>query len=153
LLSFFIFKELKYFKTGKMKKILIIVFTLFFVSANGLSQYKASDYLRAALVATKNKKFTQAIILCDAAINLSNTYESAYFHRGYNKLLLKDYAGALIDFDVVIELNPDNLDAWLYRALTNHRAGNGMAASSDINSARKIDMIQTLAFVSTNIFR
>jgi tetratricopeptide (TPR) repeat protein len=136
-----------------MKKLLIIVFTLFFVSANGLSQYKASDYLRAALVATKNKKYSQAIILCDAAINLSNTYESAYFHRGYNKLLMKDYAGAIIDFDVVIELNPDNVDAWLYRALSNQRAGNNGAATSDYNSARKIDLVRTVAFAGANLLR
>jgi tetratricopeptide (TPR) repeat protein len=136
-----------------MRKILIILFALLFIQPDGFAQKKASDYLRAALVSTNNKNYTQAILLCDAAINLNNAYESAYFHRGYNKFLMKDYAGALIDFGVVIDLNSENLDAYLYRALTNQKSGNKWAATQDYNSARRIDSVETLAFIAANIFR
>ncbi|MBK9358969.1 MAG: hypothetical protein IPN08_16575 [Bacteroidales bacterium] len=136
-----------------MKKFSILFLALLFISSDGFSQYKASDYLRAAIVATQKKKYDQAILLCDAAINLNNNYESAYFHRGYNKLLKEDYAGASIDFSIVIDLNAENLDAYLYRALTNQKAGKKWAATEDYNSARRIDAFQTMAFITTNLFR
>jgi tetratricopeptide (TPR) repeat protein len=136
-----------------MKKFSILFLALLFISSDGFTQYKASDYLRAALVATKKKKYDQAVLLCDAAINLNNLYESAYFHRGYNKFLMKDYEGALVDFTVVIDLNADNLDAYLYRALTNQKAGRRWAATEDYNAARRIDTPETMAFITTNLFR
>ncbi|KAF0198483.1 MAG: Tetratricopeptide TPR2 repeat protein [Bacteroidetes bacterium] len=136
-----------------MRKFSILLLAFILITSDGFSQYKASDYLRAALVATKKKKYDQAILLCDAAINLNNNYESAYFHRGYNKMLLKDYAGALIDFSIVIDLNSENLDAYLYRALTNQKAGKKWAATEDYNSARRIDTFQTMAFITTNLIR
>jgi len=136
-----------------MRKLIVTILALFLIFNNSIAQHKASDYLKAALVSTKNKNYSQAVMLCDAAINLNNVYESAYFHRGYNKLLLKDYAGAIIDFSVVIDLNTENLDAYLYRGLANQKAGNKWAATEDYNQARKIDSVETLAFITTNIFR
>ncbi|MFH1119782.1 MAG: hypothetical protein V1775_08150 [Bacteroidota bacterium] len=136
-----------------MRKFIIIFLALVIISSDGFSQYKASDYLKAALVATRNKNYSQAVLLCDAAINLNNTYETAYFYRGYNKFLMKDYSGALIDFSVVIDLNAENLDAYLYRALTNQKIGKKWAATEDYNAARRINTIETMAFITTNIFR
>ncbi|NTW24739.1 MAG: hypothetical protein HGA37_08570 [Lentimicrobium sp.] len=136
-----------------MRKLILILLPLFLLFTSSFAQHKASDYLKAAIVSTKNKNYSQAVLLCDAAINLNNVYESAYFHRGYNKLLLKDYAGALIDFSVVLDLNAENLDAYLYRGLANQKAGNKWAATEDYNNARKIDSIETLAFLTANIFR
>lgn len=138
-----------------MKKILLLLMVMLLtnVSSVAFPQNKAGQYVRAALEATKNKNFSQAILLCDAAINLDNTYETAYYHRGYNKLLLKDYAGALIDFTVCLDLNSENLYAYLYRGLANQRMGNRWAATEDYNAARKIDAMETLAFLTGNIFR
>lgn len=136
-----------------MRKLILTIIAIFLLFNNSSAQHKASDYLKAAIVSTKNKNYSQAVMLCDAAINLNNVYESAYFHRGYNKLLLKDYAGALIDFSVVIDLNTENLDAYLYRGLANQKAGNKWAATEDYNRARKIDAVETLAFITANIFR
>jgi len=136
-----------------MRKLILTLLALLLLFNDSNAQHKASDYLKAALVSTKNKNYSQAVLLCDAAINLNNVYESAYFHRGYNKLLLKDYAGALIDFSVVIDLNTENIDAYLYRGLANQKAGNKWAATEDYNSARKIDSVETLAFITANIFR
>ncbi|MHC1773913.1 MAG: hypothetical protein AB9834_00735 [Lentimicrobium sp.] len=136
-----------------MRKLTVIFLVLMIISPNGFAQRKPSDYLKAALVATKNKNYSQAVLLCDAAINMNNTYEIAYFHRGYNKLLMKDYNGALIDFNIVIDLNSENLDAYLYRGLTNQKAGNKWAATQDYNAARRIDAVETLAFMTTSLFR
>lgn len=136
-----------------MRKLTILFLAFIIFSPTSFAQRKASDYLKAALVATKNKSYSQAVLLCDAAINLNNTYEIAYFHRGYNKLLMKDYSGALIDFNIVIDLNAENLDAFLYRGLTNQKAGNKWAATQDYNAARRINAIETLAFMTTSMFR
>ncbi|MBK6964524.1 MAG: hypothetical protein IPH20_11475 [Bacteroidales bacterium] len=136
-----------------MRKLTVLFLILMIISPNGFAQRKPSDYLKAALVSTKNKNYSQAVLLCDAAINMNNTYETAYFHRGYNKLMMKDYTGALIDFSIVIDLNSENLDAYLYRGLTNQKAGNKWAATQDYNAARRIDAVETLAFMTTSLFR
>lgn len=136
-----------------MKKKILLILLIAIPFAANFAQKKASDYLKAALVATSNKNYSQAVLLCDAAINLNNAYETAYFHRGYNKLLLKDYSGAIQDFDIVLSINSENLDALLYRGMANQKAGNRWAATQDYNAARRIDAIETLAFVTGSIFR
>jgi tetratricopeptide (TPR) repeat protein len=145
--------RIKLTKKNQMRKFSILILACIIFSPNSFSQRNASDYLKAALVATKNKSYSQAVLLCDAAINLNNTFETAYFHRGYNKLLMKDYSGALIDFSIVIDLNTENLDAFLYRGLTNQKAGNKWAATQDYNAARRINAVETLAFLTTSLFR
>ncbi|HPF63205.1 hypothetical protein [Lentimicrobium sp.] len=131
----------------------ILVPLIFLTNITVSAQADASDYLKAAINATEQKQYTRAIALCDAAINKSNTYSAAYFHRGYNKLLIKDYEGAIVDFTVCLDLSPDNLWAYLYRGHANQKAGNSWSATRDFNSARKIDSIETLAFMTANMFR
>lgn len=135
-----------------MKRVLLYLFVFLSLSGYAIGQ-KAPDFMKAALAATEAKNYKQAIAYCDQAVNLNNTYSAAYFHRGYNKLLLKDYEGALVDFSVCIDLNSDNIDAYLYRALTNQKAGHNLAATKDYNSARQINSVQTIAFITGNFFR
>ncbi len=135
-----------------MKKALLPL--LFFIVLSGFSlTQKATDYLKAALVATQQKEYKKAIAYCDLALNSNSTYIPAYFQRGYNKFMLKDYNGAIVDFNVCIDLNSDYLDAYLYRALCYQKKGNNMAATRDYNLARQIDSIETLAFITGNMFR
>lgn len=117
------------------------------------AQATSIDYMRAAIEATNKKQYKDAILLCDAAISLNSTSSVAYFHRGYNKLLLKEYKAAIVDFSVCLDLSPNNTRAFLYRGYSNQKAGNTWDASSDYNSARKIDALETFAFVAGNMFR
>ncbi len=135
-----------------MKKVLLYIFLLFTLSGFAVGQ-KASEYLKAALVATQQKNYKQAIAYCDLALSANSTYNEAYFHRGYNKFLMKDYPGAIVDFTVCIDLNPDYLDAYLYRALCQQKSGNNLAATKDYNLARQINAVETLAFITGNLFR
>lgn len=112
-----------------------------------MAQATATDYMRAAIEATNKKHYQRAIELCDAAIAINSTGSTAYFHRGYNRILLKDYEAAIVDLSVCLDLSPDNLSAYLYRGYSNQKTGNSMAATRDYNSARKIDVIETLAFL------
>lgn len=131
-----------------------LLFLLLTISLSGYaSGQSASDYLKAAISATEQKNYKQAVAYCDLAVSANSTYNAAYFHRGYNKLLMKDYAGAIVDFSVCIDLNADYLDAYLYRALCNQKAGNTMAATRDYNLARQINAVETLAFLTGNLFR
>ena len=135
-----------------MKNSLFFIFTLLLLSHTGLGQATASDYMRAAIEATNKKQYTRAIELCNAAIALNSTESTAYFHRGYNKVLLKDYDAAIVDLTVCLDLSPDNLSAYLYRGYSNQKEGNSLAATRDYNSARKIDIIQTFAFLAGYLF-
>lgn len=135
-----------------MKKALLYILLILSLSSFAVGQ-KASDYLKAALSATEQKHYKQAITYCDLAVAANSTYNAAYFHRGYNKFMLKDYAGAIVDFSVCIDLNSDYIDAYLYRGLCQQKRGNNLAATRDYNLARQINSVQTLAFITGNFFR
>ena len=137
-----------------MKNIHYFAFILTFLllSSRSYSQATATDYIRAAIEATNKKQYTSAVTLCDASIALNSTNSVAYFHRGYNRILLKEYKAAIVDLTVCLDLSPDNLRAYLYRGYSNQKAGNSLAASRDYNSARKIDTIETLAFMVGTLF-
>lgn len=135
-----------------MAKLLLSILIVFTFSSFAPGQ-SAKDYLKAAITATDKKNYKEAIALCDLALSANSTYNAAYFHRGYNKFILKDYAGAIVDFSVCLDLNNDYIEAYLYRGLCNQKAGNGLAATKDYNSARQIDAMQTLAFITGNLFR
>lgn len=137
-----------------LKRNVVFICLLLLISAEGLSaQKKSNDYLKAAIEATHQKQYTQAIKYCDSAVKLNSTLVEAYFHRGFNKLKLKDYTGAKVDFSICLELNRDNLSAYLYRGLTNQKLGNTWEASRDFMSARSIDTLETLSFITVNVFR
>lgn len=135
-----------------MKKILLWLLLFFGINSFGVAQ-KAQEYFKAAIISTEKKMYKQAIAYCDLAINSNSTYAQAYYHRGYNKFMLKDYQGALVDFNVSIDLNNENLNAYLYRGLCNQCLGNNISATRDYNYARRIDAVETLAFITGNIFR
>lgn len=124
---------------------LILTFLLF---SNMLhAQAKSTDYIRAAIEATNKKQYAKAVELCNVAIALNSTGSAAYFHRGYNKIMLNEYKAAIVDLTVCLDLDPDNLSAYLYRGYSNQKAGNSLAATRDYNSARRIDVIETFVFL------
>lgn len=135
-----------------MKKALVIIMVFLNLGSYALGQ-KATDYLQAAVTATQKKDYKKAISYCDLAVASNSTYVAAYFHRGYNKYLLKDYAGAIVDFTVCTDLNADHLQAYLYRGLCHQKLGRSLAATKDYNLARQIDSVETLAFITGNLFR
>lgn len=133
-----------------MKNIPFLVSTFIFLFLYNITQGQATsnDYMRAAIEATNKKQYEKAIQLCDAAIALNSTGAAAYFHRGYNRMLLKEYEAAIVDLTVCLDLSPNNLGAYLYRGLSNQKAGNSLAASRDYNNARKIDTLETMVFLA-----
>lgn len=117
------------------------------------AQQNSTSFLKAAIEATNQKKYAEAIKYCDTAVKMNSTLVAAYFHRGFNKLKLNDLSGARVDFTICLELNNNNISAYLYRAFTNQKLGNTWEATQDYMSARKIDFLETLTFFSLNLFR
>ncbi|GAB1406064.1 MAG: hypothetical protein PHX54_06080 [Lentimicrobiaceae bacterium] len=117
------------------------------------AQSNPNSYLKAAIEATNQKNYSKAIKYCDTAVMLNSIFTEAYFHRGYNKLKLKDFTGAKVDFTICLELNRNNLSAYLYRAYTNQKLGNHWDAGKDYYNARKLDAMATITFFTLNLFK
>ncbi|MDY0342463.1 MAG: hypothetical protein RBR28_02755 [Lentimicrobium sp.] len=137
----------------RRKNGILLLLILFFPLQTVFAQQNSTAYLKAAIEATNQKKYVEAIKYCDTAVKLNSTLVEAYFHRGYNRLKLKDFTGARVDFTICLELNRNNLSAYLYRAYTNQKLGNTWEAGQDYLSARKIDALETFTFFTLNLFR
>ncbi|OIQ64633.1 lipoprotein NlpI [mine drainage metagenome] len=75
------------------------------------------------------------------AIKLSPKEPANYILRGRAKMNLKDYNGALKDFDIAISLNPNNEEAWYYR---------GLAKMEQRDNSARADFSKALTLGSTD---
>lgn len=66
--------------------------------------------------------------------------------KGNKKLVLKDYKGAIADFTKIIEQNPDNADAYLFRAIAYYNLKDLETALKDVNKALEIQPLYAEAF-------
>jgi tetratricopeptide (TPR) repeat protein len=78
-----------------------ILITLFFISFNSFSQEPSFE---------KDVEYYTDLIAKEPTAN-------HYYLRGYSKFNLKDYEGAMEDYDVAIQLEPDNFDALFSRGI------------------------------------
>lgn len=69
---------------------------------------KLAGLLNLALCYMKIKNYEEAMKNCDAAIEIDNANEKAYFRRGESHLYRHNYEEARADFAQVKVLNPDN---------------------------------------------
>jgi tetratricopeptide (TPR) repeat protein len=92
------------------------------------------------------KKYTLILLfLCSNGL-LSQTAED-YFNKGKYKYKLKDFSGAILDFNKVIELEP-NFYAYYNRALAKYELEDYKGAILDYDIAIKLD--PNYAFVYFN---
>lgn len=108
--------------------------------------------LRQASISENNQNYTEAMEYCTKALVLNPVYDEAYVRRGYYKYLLDDYSGALRDFNVALKLNPENVDAHLYKASCLQKTGSNVAALNEYNEARKLDALVTFGHVAKGLF-
>jgi tetratricopeptide (TPR) repeat protein len=127
--------------------IILISFT-FFAKAQ---QDDVNACLRQASILENNKKYQEALDYCTKALILNPLYDESYFRRGYYKFLLGDIAGAIRDFNVAIKLNPDNVDAHLYKATCLQKTGSNVGALNEYNEARKLDAFLTITHVAKGL--
>ncbi|MBI2967799.1 MAG: tetratricopeptide repeat protein [Bacteroidetes bacterium] len=65
------------------------------------------------------------------------TVDYVYFNRGNAKFGLKDYKGAIADYDKTISLNNEYSTAYYQRALVRFAMGENLAGCEDMKMAKK----------------
>jgi tetratricopeptide (TPR) repeat protein len=133
-------------------KISIVFFILLFSFCAKAQGEDVIACLKQASISENSKNYKEAIEYCTKALILNPVYDEAYCRRGYYKYLLGDYSGALRDFNVTLKLNPENVDAHLYKANCFQKTGSNVAAMNEYNEARKLDALVTLSHVAKNLF-
>ena len=82
------------------------------------------------------------IIVLIAIMSISNIYGQTtaeeYLKRGVSKEKLKDYTGAIADYNKAIELNPNNANAYYSRAVSKMRLGYIDSACLDFSKAGEL---------------
>jgi tetratricopeptide (TPR) repeat protein len=134
-----------------MSRFLLIIPFLFSASIC-LAQENVAGLLEKAIELQKNDDLLTSILFCDKALDLDNTLTSAHFLRGYNNFLLKKYREAINDFSAAINLNPEYLDAYFYRAKSRQAVGDYTGALKDLNHSREINPIQTTFMIARGLF-
>ena len=127
--------------------IMLISFTCFAKA----QQEDVNACLRQATIMENSNRYQDALGYCTKALILNPLYDESYFRRGYYKYLLGDITGAIRDFDVAIKLNPDNVDAHLYKASCLQKTGSNVGALNEYNRARKLDAFLTITHMARGL--
>src|ERR1700712_4972394 len=96
-----------------IKKIIIALFCIIAIQQNGISQtdsvvkakvlddgsQDAEKYYNSGIADFANKNLQSALVNFNNAIQLKRNFERAWYNRGTVKFELKDFDGAISDFD------------------------------------------------------
>lgn len=93
-----------------VRKLLILLFVAFSVSCDFKT---ASDYLNEAEKLSDKGLYEEANKLLDKAIEKDKGFLGAYINRGVNKSAMGDFEGAIADYKIVLDSDPDNMLALL----------------------------------------
>ena len=96
-------------------KIIIFFCTLFYIN-NAFSQSE-QDYYNQGVEKIKVKKYAEAIITFNKAIDINPAFVEAYVNRGLSKGSLLDFIGAINDFETALKFDTEN--ASKYKILFN----------------------------------
>ena len=81
-------------------------------------QKKAKELYHLGYQQYVRQRYKDALELLDEAIILKSDFVEAYIIRGNTKERLNDLQGALVDYEIVLHLNPEYTEARFNRALT-----------------------------------
>ncbi len=79
---------------------------------------KIKEYFDSGYDKLKSERYSEAIVDFDKVIELDKNYERAYVHRAACKYRLKEYKGALKDFEIAMTLNPNDPMTYLNAGVT-----------------------------------
>lgn len=101
-----------------------------------VNQKESSDYMyyyeRAEQLLSK-RNYEEALIHINEALNINALYPESYYTRGAIKEKLNDREGALRDYTIYLELNPNQYDALFRKALLNFELEKWVQANADFN--------------------
>jgi len=94
---------------------------------------------REVAVKTSSLKIIHELIdrFTDSVLRPGNA--EAYYNRGFERLEIGDYAGAMADYDASLALNPDRATSYNNRGLTKYHTGNVPGAIADYSKAIELD--------------
>ena len=114
---------------------------------SGIEILKNLYYAKALKISDENK-WEEALRLWNSYIDIEENNETAYIQRGYTKIYIKDYNGAIDDCTKAIEINSKSEGAYDCRAFAKLRNNDSLGALSDYNKAININPKDELAFWS-----
>jgi tetratricopeptide (TPR) repeat protein len=80
----------------------------------------------------------EAVEYYSRAINASDEYLSAHYNRGLVYLELQEWDAMFVDFDTVLQHEPENHGAYLYRAMALARLGRPIEAENDLRKVLEL---------------
>jgi tetratricopeptide (TPR) repeat protein len=91
------------------------------------------DYLEVGLTQNKAGNYADALRNFSLEIekNTANPNPIAFYNRGFAKYHLKDFRGAILDFDKAIELKPTYFEAFIARGQSYSKQENHKVAIQD----------------------
>ena len=96
------------------------------------------------------KKLLITLALLISAVSFGQTAEE-YFNSGSDKHNLKDYNGAISDYNKAIEINPNLADAYLNRGVSKDELKDFNGAISDYNKAIEINPNLAVAYYNRGV--
>ena len=118
-----------------MKKILFIGASFLSISfygqnAKGAFQKAESEYYA--------KKYQEAAVDFDKAIELDPKNGAAHYYKGMCRIYLGDNKMAVEEFNYVLDLDPKNVDALINRGRSKYKTGDKEGACADWNRAKDL---------------
>ena len=96
-----------------------------------------------------NKALGKETVVYETPTNLQTAEE--YFYSAYNKYNLKDYYGAIADYNKAIELNPNDASAYYNRGISKDDLEDYYGAIADYNKAIELNPNDASAYYNRGI--
>ncbi|QQS36907.1 MAG: trypsin-like peptidase domain-containing protein [Ignavibacteriales bacterium] len=107
---------------------------------------KGLDFLLKVENLILNEKFYEAIEYVTMFLSNHHNDWEIYTKSGYLKSMVKDYEGAILDFNVSIRLNPNDYDTFLKRAACKFALNDNLGTIQDLNKAIDLNPNVFLAY-------
>lgn len=124
-----------------MKKILFFISTLICLSGaiHAQKNPEADNVFKSAEQKSANGLYKEAEAEYTKAISLDDKNANYYLKRGFSRIQLQDYQGAIEDYSKVIESHPNNKYAYLSRGAAYNKIKDFKNGLEDFNKVLQID--------------
>jgi tetratricopeptide (TPR) repeat protein len=103
-----------------------------------LSRFTAEQHNVLGRQLTKEGRYREAFVELTEAVRIAPDFALAFNARGYVRVLLRDWAGAVADLNRAILLNPAYGNAYQLRAVARRAIGDAPGAASDLRKSQQL---------------